>query len=115
MFRTHSPYSPFFTSGLLSSRAASPDVPLSPTRRGSLPTDSSSARPRASEHASAFYFTLQPQRDEESYRSYLSLDLAESQSMRSASLKRKASSKALSEKPFRFPQVSLPCWPALSS
>ncbi|KDR80556.1 hypothetical protein GALMADRAFT_222152 [Galerina marginata CBS 339.88] len=112
MFRTHSPYSPFFTSGLLSepltSRPASPDVPLSPTRRGSLPTDNASRAPQ--EHVSAFYFTLQPRRDEDEFRSYLSLDLAESQSMRSASLKRKASSKAASSrassKPFRFPPIA---------
>ncbi|KAH9479477.1 hypothetical protein JR316_0008071 [Psilocybe cubensis] len=106
MFRTHSPYSPFFTSGLLSSsRPSSPDVPLSPTRRGSLPTDS----PRVQELPSAFYFTLQPQRDEDEFRSYLSLDLAESQSMRSASLKRTAAS---TTKPFVFPPI--PETPALS-
>lgn len=98
MFPTHSPYSQFFTSGLFN-RSIQPDVPLSP-RRGSLPTD-----PRdAPEDVSAFYFTLQPRRDEEHLRSFLSLDLAESQSMRSASLKRKASS---ATKSFRFPYVLL--------
>ncbi|KAF8159635.1 hypothetical protein B0H34DRAFT_673963 [Crassisporium funariophilum] len=115
MFRTGSPYSPFFTSGLLGtsdSRPASPDPepPVGP-RRGSLPTDTSS---RSSEHASAFYFTLQPRRDEHEFRSFLSLDLAESQSMRSASLKRQASSKAASSREskaphmqaFRFPRIS---------
>lgn len=95
MFATHSPYSPFFTSGLLSagSRPHSPDVPLSP-RRGSLPTSRADDVP-------AFYFTLH---NEDAFRSFLSLDLAESQSMRSASLKRKASSVA---KPYRFPYVAL--------
>ncbi|KAF8909360.1 hypothetical protein CPB84DRAFT_1765947 [Gymnopilus junonius] len=92
MFRTHSPYSPFFTSGLLSERLSRP---VSPDQQH--------------EHASAFYFTLQPRRDEHQFRSYLSLDLAESQSMRSASLKRNASS----QKPFRFPTISeTPSMPA---
>ncbi|KAF8075017.1 hypothetical protein FPV67DRAFT_1475745 [Lyophyllum atratum] len=103
MFRTGSPYSPFFTSGLLSeptqyspssSRSASPEPPLGP-RRGSLPTDSTSLRtPSSADGSSAFYFTLQPKRDTSEYRSFLSLDLAESNSMRSASLRRKTSSKA---------------------
>ncbi|KJA28110.1 hypothetical protein HYPSUDRAFT_62502 [Hypholoma sublateritium FD-334 SS-4] len=94
MFATHSPYSPFFTSGLLSagSRPHSPDVPLSP-RRGSLPTSRADDVP-------AFYFTLH---NEDAFRSFLSLDLAESQSMRSASLKRKASTVS---KPYRFPRIS---------
>ena len=94
MFATHSPYSPFFTSGLLSagSRPHSPDVPLSP-RRGSLPTSRADDVP-------AFYFTLH---HEDAYRSFLSLDLAESQSMRSASLKRKPSTVS---KPYRFPYVA---------
>jgi len=99
MFRTHSPYSPFFTSGLLSVPSA--DVP----RRGSLPTSRS-----LPDVAAAFYFTLQPRRDEQEFRSFLSLDLAESQSMRSASLKCKASSSTKSPSlssrhPFRFPYV----------
>ncbi len=96
MFATHSPYSPFFTSGLLSagSRPHSPDVPLSP-RRGSLPTSRADDVP-------AFYFTLH---HEDAYRSFLSLDLAESQSMRSASLKRKANT------PYRFPYVALCVYP----
>ncbi|KAG5650814.1 hypothetical protein H0H81_010939 [Sphagnurus paluster] len=89
MFRTGSPYSPFFTSGLLSdSRAPSPE-PVPTPRRGSLPTDSTSVfAASASDASSAFYFTLQPKRDTSEYRSFLSLDLAESQSLRSASLKR---------------------------
>jgi hypothetical protein len=100
MFRTHSPYSPFFTSGLLSEPSV--DVP----RRGSLPTSRS-----LPDVAAAFYGTLQPRRDEQEFRSFLSLDLAESQSMRSASLKRKASSSTKSPShssrhPFRFPYVS---------
>jgi len=115
MFSTSSfasPYSPFFTSGLLStttSRSPSPDISLGP-RRGSLPTN---APPRMTtsiaDESAAFYFTLQPKRDVIEYRSFLSLDLAESQSMRSASLKRKVSSKAnyRSYKP-SIPSVSYP-------
>ncbi|KAG5647917.1 hypothetical protein DXG03_007841 [Asterophora parasitica] len=86
MFRTGSPYSPFFTSGLLSapssSRDPSPERPLAP-RRGSLPTDS-----LRSPSSSNFYFT---KRDPSEFRSFLSLDLAESQSQRSASLNRTVS------------------------
>ncbi|TFK39977.1 hypothetical protein BDQ12DRAFT_665172 [Crucibulum laeve] len=105
---TSSPYSPFFTSGLLSqpllasssspssSRSPSPEIPLGP-RRGSLPTDSPARLPSADD-ASAFYFTLQ-QRDESKFRSFLSLDLAESQSMRSASLKRKVSGRSRTTAP----------------
>ncbi|RDB23812.1 hypothetical protein Hypma_009079 [Hypsizygus marmoreus] len=114
MFRTGSPYSPFFTSGLLSepqpcspeeesSRSASLDPPLGP-RRGSLPTDSPARSPSSTDGSSAFYFTLQPKRDTQEFRSFLSLDLAESNSLRSASLKRKASSRA--EKSFTmFSQI----------
>ncbi|KAG6891229.1 hypothetical protein C0995_008481 [Termitomyces sp. Mi166 len=80
MFRTGSPYSPFFTSGLLYDST----VP----RRGSLPADS---RP------SAFYFTLQPTSD---YRSFLSLDLAESLSLRSSTLRPKDPAKV-----FTFAQI----------
>ncbi|KAK0497294.1 hypothetical protein EDD18DRAFT_1462118 [Armillaria luteobubalina] len=79
MFRTGSPYSPFFTSGLLSS-PASPTSPvdfneLGP-RRGSLPTSSS-------DHSSAYHFTVQSRRDLNEFRSFLSLDLAETRSQRS--------------------------------
>jgi hypothetical protein len=88
MFRTGSPYSPFFTSGFLSEPLSSPDPFLGP-RRGSLPTDSPPTL--STDESSAFYFTLQPQRDESEFRSFLSLDLAESQSLRSASLRRKMS------------------------
>ncbi|KAF5336106.1 hypothetical protein D9611_006399 [Ephemerocybe angulata] len=87
MFSSGSPYSPFFTSGLLAIDAP-PPTPEDFPRRGSLPTDSLSAKPASS--ATSFYFTLQPARDHKEYRSFLSLDLAESQSLRSASLKRKA-------------------------
>jgi hypothetical protein len=118
MFSTSSfasPYSPFFTSGLLStttSRSPSPDISLEP-RRGSLPTNAP-LRTTASvtDESAAFYFTFQPKRDLMEYRSFLSLDLAESQSMRSASLKRKASSKAnsRSSKPPKpsIPSISYP-------
>ncbi|KAK0189147.1 hypothetical protein F5146DRAFT_1058125 [Armillaria mellea] len=61
MFRTGSPYSPFFTSGLLSS-PASPASPIDfnelGPRRGSLPTSSS-------DRSSAYHFTLQSRRDAE--------------------------------------------------
>ncbi|GLB41767.1 hypothetical protein LshimejAT787_1003670 [Lyophyllum shimeji] len=119
MFRTGSPYSPFFTSGLLSehthyspcsSRSPSP-APSPGPRRGSLPTDSTSVRtPSSTDGSSAFYFTLQPKRDTSEYRSFLSLDLAESASLRSASLKRKSSCKtracSRTEKSFtKFAQI----------
>ena len=71
MFASNSPYSPFFTSGLLSHSI------FDGIRRGSLPTDS------PKDVQPPFIFSNQPE-----YRSFLSLDLAESQSMRSASLKR---------------------------
>ncbi|KAF9453528.1 hypothetical protein P691DRAFT_719268 [Macrolepiota fuliginosa MF-IS2] len=71
MFRAHSPYSPFFTSGLLSS-----------ARQDSFPAD----------YQSTIYLDVVFS-DDDHYRSFLSLDLAETQSMRSLSLKRKASSK----------------------
>ncbi|KAF8817523.1 hypothetical protein BYT27DRAFT_7216612 [Phlegmacium glaucopus] len=85
MFASNSPYSPFFTSGLLSHSI------LDGIRRGSLPTDNSK------DIQPPFIFSRQPE-----YRSFLSLDLAESQSMRSASFKRKPSS------PFNFPKISEP-------
>jgi hypothetical protein len=72
MFPSNSPYSPFFTSGLLCHSI------FDGIRRGSLPTDNSK------DVNAPFIFSNQPE-----YRSFLSLDLAESQSMRSASLKRK--------------------------
>ncbi|KAJ7224249.1 hypothetical protein GGX14DRAFT_649179 [Mycena pura] len=104
MFRAHSPgYSSFFISGLLSPPASSPaslhsrdsNVP----RRGSLPTVPDSAAPSsmsisissAADDASMFYFTLQPRRDKDEYRSFLSLDLAESQSLRSHSVRHRPS------------------------
>jgi hypothetical protein len=79
MFRTGSPYSPFFTSGLLSA-PASPASPIDSNelgpRRGSLPTSSS-------DHSSAYHFNLQSRRDVNEFRSFLSLDLAETRSQRS--------------------------------
>lgn len=95
MFRTGSPYSPFFTSGLLSEPFSSRSVHSLGPRRGSLPTDTPPTRtsPQAvsAEESAAFYFTMQPKRDQSEFLSFLSLDLAESQSLRSASLRRKAS------------------------
>lgn len=100
MFRTGSPYSPFFISGLLSesfdpsssstSRSQNSEHP----RRGSLPDVASgraAASPSETADQSAFYFTLQPKRDANEFRSFLSLDLAESQSLRSSSMKRRIS------------------------
>ncbi|TFK29765.1 hypothetical protein FA15DRAFT_663944 [Coprinopsis marcescibilis] len=112
MFSSGSPYSPFFTSGLLSSTEcpSSSSYPPAP-RRGSLPTDSLSPREPTTpvDHSAAFYFNLQPKRDQKQYRSFLSLDLAESQSMRSASLKRKASSNAHNSCPCsRLSEVPVP-------
>ncbi|RXW23911.1 hypothetical protein EST38_g1957 [Candolleomyces aberdarensis] len=70
MFSSGSPYSPFFTSGLFVASAVPDDTPASP-RRGSLPTDSLSTRTPAPPTA-AYYAT------QKEYRSFLSLDLAES-------------------------------------
>ena len=67
-----SPYSPLFTSGLLSNDLRVP-------RRGSLPSDSLGGTYQShSDTSSAFYFTLQARRDPIALRSFLSLDLAES-------------------------------------
>lgn len=116
-----SPYDAFFTSGLLSASRThfpyssstsptSPDVPISP-RRGSLPDNYPLYSPINEDDADyndendevfnfydgdaedTMYFTLQPRPrpSAENLRSFLSLDLAESQSMRSASLRRKPS------------------------
>ncbi|KAJ7623257.1 hypothetical protein FB45DRAFT_925102 [Roridomyces roridus] len=90
-------YSAFFTSGLLSPptsppaslRSSQSSWILGP-RRGSLPTDSPSLS--TTDDASMFYFTLQPKRDKDEFRSFLSLDLAESQSLRSRSVRRAPSS-----------------------
>ncbi|KAF7308816.1 hypothetical protein MKEN_01081200 [Mycena kentingensis (nom. inval.)] len=104
---TNSPgYSSFFMSGLLSPPASSDASTHSPDafdvvpRRGSLPTESSRFESMPDdedldlEETAMFYFTLQPRRrDGTEYRSFLSLDLAESQSMRSASLRRKSSAR----------------------
>jgi hypothetical protein len=65
MFRAHSPYSPFFTSGLFSE-------PLSPHR--------------LQDSQSAIYLDVVFS-DDEHYRSFLSLDLAETLSARSHSLR----------------------------
>ena len=70
MFSSGSPYSPFFTSGLFVASAVPDDTPVGP-RRGSLPTDSLSTRAPAP--ATASYYATQKE-----YRSFLSLDLAES-------------------------------------
>ncbi|KZT66135.1 hypothetical protein DAEQUDRAFT_768281 [Daedalea quercina L-15889] len=95
-------YSPLFTSGLLTGTpAASPSTSRSPSmkrRRGkavdSLPctvnTVSFHAAVRSSTDPTAMFLTLVPHRQwEDEDRSFLSLDLAESQSLRSMSLRRK--------------------------
>ncbi|KAG1723237.1 uncharacterized protein EDB91DRAFT_1209805 [Suillus paluster] len=79
----HSSYSPLFTLGLLAERRAGIS---SPNRKQSIPSSSCSGAPHkahpaaaADDHASAFYFTLQTgQRDTVEFRSFLSLDLADS-------------------------------------
>ncbi|KAJ7765379.1 hypothetical protein DFH07DRAFT_362442 [Mycena maculata] len=105
-------YSQFFTSGLLSPPSSSPtslrssqDSFVLGPRRGSLPTDSISS---TADDASMFYFTLQPGRDKDQFRSFLSLDLAESQSLRSYSVRR-----GPSEPPFAvdFQIPDSPCLP----
>ena len=109
-------YSPFFTSGLLSEGLFVNDSSYQPfaeglgSRRGSLPNDmppsycgTSQKIQSTSDQSSAFYFTLQPRRDTIALRSFLSLDLAESQSIRSASIRRNDStmtrSTMLTQKP----------------
>ncbi|KII87237.1 hypothetical protein PLICRDRAFT_177011 [Plicaturopsis crispa FD-325 SS-3] len=106
-----SPYSALFTSGLLSEcLSPAPELEDLGPRRGSLPTDASSSSPcpgdvlplptineaaaklhSPTDESAAFYFTLQPRRGSAEFRSFLSLDLAESQSLRSASVRRKGS------------------------
>ncbi|KAI0782697.1 hypothetical protein C8Q75DRAFT_737494 [Abortiporus biennis] len=96
-------YSPLFASGLMSdspTNSRSPSPHTRPRHHDSLPltvnTSSteyhggveSGRSPRA--HPDAFFLTFKPHRREvEGGRSFLSLDLAESQSMRSMSLRRK--------------------------
>jgi hypothetical protein len=99
-FFTTSPYSDFLTSGLISPLSSSPSSLRSHDsqelylRRGSLPTDSPpSYISSTTDDASMYYFTLQPKRDKNSFRSFLSLDLAESQSLRSHSTKHKQSNR----------------------
>ncbi|KAK7012235.1 hypothetical protein R3P38DRAFT_3209982 [Favolaschia claudopus] len=81
-----SAYPSFILSGLLSPSSSSPSSSLHSAdsydapRRGSLPTDSApSVYSSIGDDASLYYFTLQPKRDKDQYRSFLSLDLAESQ------------------------------------
>lgn len=99
MFLKDSPYSNFFTSGLLSgfqsseapSQAIDGNGLDSLHRRGSLPVTGSvypSVRD-SSDDGSAFYFSLHFSRDSREFRSFLSLDLADSQSLRSVSWSRK--------------------------
>ncbi|KAJ7449672.1 hypothetical protein FB451DRAFT_1410886 [Mycena latifolia] len=99
-------YSSFLLSGLSppsssssSLRSHDSDFDLGP-RRGSLPTDCPPSYNSSGDDVSMFYFTLQPKRDTEELRSFLSLDLAESQSLRSRSMKRKPSTRHSREPPF---------------
>ncbi|KAJ7115914.1 hypothetical protein C8R44DRAFT_880317 [Mycena epipterygia] len=104
-------YSEFFRTGLLSPPSSSPasidEFDLGP-RRGSLPTDSP---PSYADDASMFYFTLQPRRDKDQFRSFLSLDLAESLSLRSHSMKR--SQKRYSREPPFAVDFQIPDSPSL--
>ncbi|THH13748.1 hypothetical protein EW146_g6500 [Bondarzewia mesenterica] len=93
-------YSSIFTSGLLSQDSFPPrKLPFWKQRKTSLPTSSLTVEtsftliPSTNDPDSSLYFTIKPTRPRESlpsigspdqYRSFLSLDLAESQSMRSA-------------------------------
>ncbi|KAL0959716.1 hypothetical protein HGRIS_011409 [Hohenbuehelia grisea] len=99
----NSPYSPFFTSGLLSPAAPS-------SRRGSLPTSPTSPSVQCDfDEASVFYFTLQPGRDSRQLRSFLSLDLADSTSSR----RDRRPTTPLSPKP--APSIGLPPIPGSST
>ncbi|KAJ6591624.1 hypothetical protein DFH09DRAFT_179953 [Mycena vulgaris] len=120
-FFTSSPYSDFLTSGLLSPPSSSPsslhshdsDFDLGP-RRGSLPTDSPpSYISPAADDVSMFYFTLQPKRDKDQLRSFLSLDLAESHSLRSHSIRRKPSTRRQSREPPFAVDFQIPDSPSL--
>ncbi|KAG1864884.1 hypothetical protein F4604DRAFT_1586384 [Suillus subluteus] len=79
----HSSYSPLFTLGLLAERRAglssahSANLPVVPSN--STGTSYKAHTAADDDHASAFYFTLQTgQRDTVEFRSFLSLDLADS-------------------------------------
>ncbi|KAF7370642.1 hypothetical protein MSAN_00697200 [Mycena sanguinolenta] len=102
-----SAYPSFILSGLLSPPSSSPSSLHSrdsfefAPRRGSLPTDSTTQSYSSSaDEGSMYYFTLQPRRDKNEYRSFLSLDLAEAQSLRSHSTRRKRSKYQSREPPF---------------
>ncbi|KAI8974608.1 hypothetical protein BD414DRAFT_424268 [Trametes punicea] len=91
-------YSPLFTSGLLSesnspSTSRRPSLELrSKSPRGSLPVDANldSFYEASTSEDDALFLTFMPRRRRpEAGNSFLSLDLAESQSMRSMSLRRK--------------------------
>ena len=90
-------YSPLFTSGLLSesntpSTSRRPSVEIrSKDVRESLPVDASveSLYETPTSEEDGIFLTLAPRRRREAGNSFLSLDLAESQSMRSMSLRRK--------------------------
>lgn len=114
-------YSTLFKFGLLSDAASSPysNVPApwasdadsyKPRRRESLPStidEISLIAPISatmtqdttgsitSGGSSSLYFTVRKKRSSKEHRSFLSLDLAESQSLRSASLRKKESPRAL--------------------
>lgn len=80
LFVMHSSYSPLFTLGLLAERRAGSSSANPPHNTTLSDVPSSSASGAADDdHASAFYFTLKTrQRDTVEFRSFLSLDLADS-------------------------------------
>ncbi|KAJ6518753.1 hypothetical protein C8R45DRAFT_1065674 [Mycena sanguinolenta] len=115
-----SAYPSFILSGLLSPPSSSPSSLRSKDsfefapRRGSLPTDSTTQSYCSSaDEGSMYYFTLQPRRDKEEYRSFLSLDLAEAQSLRSRSTRRKRSKYQSREPPFAVDFSQIPDSPTL--
>lgn len=113
-------YSSLFKSGLLSELSSPVDELAShpwaaeyiPPRRGSLPavsqevplspTTNASSSLRDVEHSIAsgdsLVFTFKKRRDPSEFRSFLSLDLAESQSLRSSSLKGKNSQEIIARR-----------------
>lgn len=93
LFVMHSSYSPLFTLGLLAERRAGSSSANSPhnTTLSNVPSSSVSGT-ADDDHASAFYFTLRTrQRDTVEFRSFLSLDLADSNNRSVAGHKRKPS------------------------
>ncbi|KAJ7334088.1 hypothetical protein DFH08DRAFT_298202 [Mycena albidolilacea] len=114
-----SAYPSFILSGLLSPPSSSPSSLHSrdsfdfAPRRGSLPTDSPPSYYSSADEGSMFYFTLQQRRDKDEYRSFLSLDLAESLSLRTLSTRRRRSTKYQSREPPFAVDFQIPDSPSL--